>query len=158
MNRFNEKVMVDTEERLNVLILESDKEIAKRLVEKLRYVEGIGDVLYAPGFQKPVNLLLTNQIDILICGAQPTEENLIKLNEIRAVCKPFFLVVLLDKITSEYAKTYPYLSVDFYVDRDEDFEKTVQIFVESAKNLGKMRAATSENRKILLNNQEACEV
>jgi len=123
--------MVMIEEKVNVLILEHSKVIAERIVKTLTNIEKIGDILYAPTFDKPVNLLLSNRIDVLICGIELTDENIAKLNDLRAECKPFLFIVLSGDIQPRYTKKHPSLSVDYFLNVSKDLETLPAIIIQA---------------------------
>lgn len=131
------------EENLNVLILEHSKDIAEKIVKTLRNIEKTGDILYAPTFDKPINMLLSAKVDIVLCGISLTEENVDRLNKLRAICKPFFLVVLFESTKDDYTKKHPYLSVDFFVNRDEELERLPCIIVQAARSFNKINTYNS---------------
>lgn len=94
--------MARTEKKLNILILQSSKAIAEKLVETIMDIEEVEDILYAPTFDKPINMLLSAKVDIVLCGISLTDENVARLNKLRSVCKPFSLIVLSDNIKDDY--------------------------------------------------------
>jgi DNA-binding NarL/FixJ family response regulator len=124
--------MVMIEEKLNVLILEHSKATAEKIVKTLRNIEKIGDILYAPTFDKPVNLLLSNRIDVLICGIELTEENAEKLNKLRGVCTRFFFIALSGDGKPGYTKKNPSLSVDYFLNSRKELEKLPAIIFQAA--------------------------
>src|SRR4051794_12093551 len=79
--------------KLNILILDSCKVAASRLLEILMGYDQINEILYAPSFDKPINLLLSHRVDIVICNLRLTKENITKLFSLQQNFIPFCLVV-----------------------------------------------------------------
>src|SRR3954452_17949504 len=98
------------ERKLNVLILENSKVIAVRLVETIMEMEEIGEILHAPTFDKPIHLLLSNKIDIVLCSISLSDDHVTKLTELRSLCKPFSFIVLSHDNVKDYAKKYTRLT------------------------------------------------
>lgn len=125
------------ERGVNVLILESSKTVAVKLIEKIRNINLINEVLYGSAFDKPIKILLSNRIDIVICCIPLTNENVVKLNEIREVSKSFSLIVLTDSTREEYTKTHPHLSVDYFFNAIEGLEQFPEIIIQVAQGAAK---------------------
>ena len=117
------------ERGVNVLILERSKTVAVQLIERIRNIDLINEVLYGSTFDKPINILFSNRLNIVICCIPLTNENVTKLNEIREVCKSFLLIVLSGSTRQEYAKTHPYLSVDYFFNTVEELEQLPEIIM-----------------------------
>lgn len=121
--------------KLNVLILESSKVIAVRLVETIMKMEEIGEILHAPTFDKPINLLLSNRIDIVLCSITLEDDDVTKLTELRSLCKPFSLIVLSNGNLPDYTKKYAGLTVDYFLDAAKSPEKLPGVIIEAAHAL-----------------------
>ncbi|MCW3109314.1 MAG: hypothetical protein JWQ09_3820 [Segetibacter sp.] len=129
--------MVVVEKKVNVLILESSKVIAARLVDIIMDLEEIDEVLYAPTFDKPVNLLLSDRVDIVLCSIALNDENVAKLIELRAVCKPFSFIVLFNNTQHDYIKKYADLPVDYFLNTGKELEKLPEIILQTTLALDK---------------------
>lgn len=125
------------EKKVNVLILESSKVIAARLVDMIMDLEEIDEILYAPTFDKPINLLLSDRVDIVICNIALNNENVAKLTELRGVCRPFSLIVLFNKTEHDYVKKFADLSVDYFLDTRKELEKLPEIILQATLALNK---------------------
>src|SRR5438128_4420197 len=123
------------ERKLNVLILENSKVTAVRLVETMMELEEIGEILYAPTFDKPINLLLSNRVDIVLCSISLSDEDATKLAELRSLCKPFSLIVLSHDNVQGYTKKYTGLTVDYFLETSKCSEKLPGIIIEVANAL-----------------------
>jgi two-component SAPR family response regulator len=115
--------MAALERKVKVLILESSKAIAAGLVNMMMGLEEIEEILYAPTFDKPIHLLLSGRVDIVLCSLELTDENVVKLTELQSVCKPFSFIVLFKDVVPDYTKKHPGLSVDHFLDTGKELEK-----------------------------------
>jgi DNA-binding NarL/FixJ family response regulator len=125
------------EKKLNLLILESSKVIAAGLVEIITGFERFNEILYAPTFDKPINLLLSDRVDIVLCSIVLTVENVKSLNELRSICKPFYFIALANSPQDEYSKKYPYLTFDSFINASEEPRKIGNLIIETAYRLKK---------------------
>lgn len=120
------------ERKLNVLILENSKVIAVRLMETIMELEEIDEILYAPTFDKPINLLLSNRVDIVLCSISLSDDDVTKLAELKSLCKPFSLIVLSQGNVRDYTKKYAGLPVDYFVDISTCLEKLPAVLIDAS--------------------------
>ena len=111
---------------MNVLVLETSRVFALKLIETLRTFRAIDEVLYGSSLDKPINILYSNRFDIVICGIPLSKEDIETLNEIRKVCKPFCLIILSDDGIENYSKKHPCVSFDYLFDRTKVFRDLAQ--------------------------------
>ena len=114
-----------------VLLLERSKEVAAGLVDIISSLEEIDEILYGPGFDKPINLLLSGRVDIVLCSLSLSDENVAKLAELRAVCKPFLFIVLFKDVKPGYIKKHPDLAVDYFLDTGRHLAKLPQVIIDA---------------------------
>jgi DNA-binding NarL/FixJ family response regulator len=129
--------MAALERKLNILILESSKVIAERLVDIIMELGEIEEILYAPTFDKPINLLLSNRVDIVLCSIALDDNNVAKLSELRKNCKPFSFIVLFNNIQPGYIHNCRDLPIDYLVNTSENLENVPDIIIQATLELDK---------------------
>jgi DNA-binding NarL/FixJ family response regulator len=121
--------------KLNILILESSKVAARRLLEILMGYEEINEILYAPSFDKPIDLLLSQRVDIVLCNIHLTQENIAKLSSLQQKVIPFCLVVCSSLRQQVNLVANSNLVVDHYLDLEKESGKLIDIIAEYARTL-----------------------
>jgi DNA-binding NarL/FixJ family response regulator len=142
-------MMERDKKKLNFLILESSKIVAARLVDLIMHFEETNEILYAPTFDKPINLLLSNKVDIILCSIALTDENVARLNELRCICRPFYFIVLSNSVQEECSNKHPNLTVDAFFVISEVVEKLPDIISEASFALTRQALAINLNANTL---------
>jgi hypothetical protein len=124
---------------VNVLIIESSKANAARLIEIIMELEEINEILYAPSFDKPINLLFSGRVDIVLCSITLADENVAKLRELRAVCRPFYFVGLFKNGLEDHAKKQP-LFADHLLNTEDAAAQLTNIIITAINALNKTAA------------------
>ena len=120
------------ERDVSVLVLESSKVVAAQMVELIKSIAGVNHIFYGATFEKPVHLLYSDKVDVVVCGLVLSDENLSKLIELRITCKPFCLMLVTDDI-EKYKEKYADLGIDFYLSYQRMSMELPELFIRAAE-------------------------